>query len=808
MHDGQMPIAHSAPDGGAPHALSDHLQAVARLAAQAIRAGCDDPALTALAELAGWWHDLGKYRPGFQRYIRLVGEAHIEGRLPQGSDKSHSAAGALHAERWLKERQGPVGLMAARLLQYVIAGHHAGLDDWHSDAGSLANRLEDEASLREYREALEATPPDSITSPDLALPDPKTLPITPGTGREEIPGRLALWVRMLFSALVDADFLDTEAFMNPATAAARQAAAPSMAELMPAFDAFMSKKAAAVQTAGLADSPVNRQRADVLAACRAKAAGAPGTYTLTVPTGGGKTLASLAFALTHAQRHGLRRVVMVIPYTSIIEQTAEVYREVFAPLGAEVADRVVLEHHSNAAEPGEAAETARSRLACENWDAPVVVTTSVQLFESLFARRTSRCRKLHALRGAVIVIDEAQLLPADFLQPVVDVLRLLVRDHGATVVLCTATQPTLTEQRHFGGRGLRGYAPGEVTAIIDDEPALYAALQRVQVRLPASLTQPQGWEVTAEALARHDAALAIVGRRADARELYERLARELPTGREGLWHLSALMCPQHRSEVIADIKAALVTRREALARGEPAAPVRVVSTQLVEAGVDLDFPVVYRALAGLDSIAQAAGRCNREGRLDRGEVHVFVPPKAPPPGLLRQAAQACTLVWDGMDPTGDDDPLALERVSRYFARLYGGAELDRHGIAELLRLEVDPRAGALAMNFRSAADKFRLIDEKDAATVFVRWQSPRCREDVNALLGLLERDGPSRWLMRRLQRYGVTIYQQDLKRLLAAGDVRELLPSLYVQTDSDVFYDPVLGALLGGAPGDPATYVA
>ncbi|MCK6426532.1 MAG: CRISPR-associated endonuclease Cas3'' [Burkholderiaceae bacterium] len=797
------PIAHSAPDGGAPHGLAEHLRCVARLAASAVQAGHPDPALAALAELAGLWHDLGKYRAGFQRYIQQVAEAHIEGRLPQGSDKSHSAAGALHAEQWLRKIHGGAGLLSARLLQYVIAGHHAGLDDWHD---GLAERLIRPETLREFSEALDANPPADVLAPSRSVPEPTSLPIDLRTGREEIPGRLALWVRMLFSALVDADFLDTEAFMNPRAAARREAAAPSMTELLAAFDAYMAHKTAAVEAAGLAASPVNRRRAEVLAACRAKATDAPGTYTLTVPTGGGKTLASLAFALTHAQQHGLRRVVMVIPYTSIIEQTAEVYREVFAPLGPDVAERVVLEHHSNAAEPGEATETARSRLACENWDAPVVVTTSVQLFESLFARKTSRCRKLHALRGSVIVIDEAQLLPVDFLQPVVDVLRLLVRDHGATVVLCTATQPTLTEQRHFGGRGLRGYAPGEVTAIIDDEPALYDALQRVRVHLPASLTQPQPWEVTAQALADHDAVLAIVGRRADARELYERLARELPTGRGGLWHLSALMCPQHRSEVIADIKAALAARREALSRGEPAAPVRVVSTQLVEAGVDLDFPVVYRALAGLDSIAQAAGRCNREGRLERGEVHVFVPPKAPPSGLLRQAAQACTLVWDGLDASGDDDPLALERVSRYFARLYGGAELDRHGITELLRLEIDRRAGTLALNFRSAADRFRLIDNQDAATVFVRWHSPRCREDVDALLGMLERDGPSRWLMRRLQRYGVTIYQQDLKRLLDSGDVRELLPGLYVQTDSDVFYDPVLGALLGGAPGDPAAY--
>lgn len=788
------PIAHAAHDGGEPHGLEEHLRAVAALAA---RHAAHDPAARELARLAGLWHDLGKYRAGFQRYIRMVAEAHIEGRLPQGSDKSHSAAGALWAAQTLKERLGPPGLALARVLQYVIAGHHAGLDNWE---GGLKGRLAGSDAARELAEARQGGPAPELLTPAVRdLPDLKQLPLG-RNGVEEIPGRFALWVRMLFSALVDADFLDTEAFMNPGATQARQADALPMASLLAAFDGYMARKAEAVQAAGQADTPVNRRRAEVLAACRAKATGAPGTYTLTVPTGGGKTLASLAFALTHAERHGKRRVVMVIPYTSIIEQTAEVYREVFAPLG----DDVVIEHHSNA-ESDEQGENARSRLACENWDAPVIVTTSVQLFESLFARKTSRCRKLHNLANSVLVLDEAQLLPVEYLQPVVDVLRLLVKDHGVTVVLCTATQPTLTSQPLFGGKGLRGYGPGEVTAIIEDEAGLYAALQRVRVHLPADLKTPQPWSVTTEALMRHEAVLAIVSRRADARELYEGLKRELPTGARGLWHLSALMCPQHRSEVIADIKAALIVRREALARGDEAEPVRVVSTQLVEAGVDLDFPVVFRALAGLDSVAQAAGRCNREGRLAMGEVQVFVPPKAPPPGLMRQAAQTCARVWDGC---GDRDPLALERIAAYFRHLYADAELDRKGICEALRVQIDRQAQALAVRFRDASDAFRLIDDKDAATVIVRYHSARCREDVNGLLGKLERDGPARWLMRKLQRYGVTIYQHDLKKLVAGGDVRELpqVPGLYVQVDSDVFYDPVMGARVGGAPGDPGAF--
>lgn len=791
----EIHLAHSHPSGGDGHLLDEHLRAVAIAAEHRIQ----NKAHAQIAWLAGLWHDLGKYRAGFQRYIRMVNggaDAHIEGKVPRGSDKTHSAAGALWALKQLEASNGAHGIVVARVLQYIIAGHHAGLDNWvGADGSGLKPRLAHTDAARELTDALAGKPPATILSGPLALPALSSLPI-PSKGIEGIPGRFALWVRMLFSALVDADFLDTEAFISHPTNQRRAAIAVGMADLLACFDAYMVRKAKAVAAAGLAESPVNRQRARVLQACRDKALRPPGTYTLTVPTGGGKTLASLAFALTHAAVHGKRRVVMTIPYTSIIEQTAEVYRDVFAALG----DDIVLEHHSNA-ESSEGAETARSRLACENWDAPVVVTTNVQLFESLFARKTSRCRKLHNLANSVLVIDEAQLLPVEFLQPVVDVLRLLVMDHRVTVLLCTATQPTLTEQRRFGGQGLRGYAPGEVTAVIDDEASLYRALQRVRVKLPPDLKTPQSWADTAAKVAQHEAVLAIVGRRADAKTLYDELRRE--AGSQGLWHLSALMCPQHRSEVIADIKVALRLRREALDRGEPATPVRVVSTQLVEAGVDLDFPVVFRALAGLDSIAQAAGRCNREGRMALGDVYVFVAPKAPPHGLLRNAAQACVAVWDGLAP--DEDPLALERIDRYFGRLYADAHsLDAKGICDALKLQIDKLDHALAVRFRDASEAFKLIDEQ-GATVFVRWHSERCRDNVNDLIGMLE-NGPERWLMRKLQRYGVTIYEHDLKCLLATGDVKEVGPGLYVQADSDVFYDPVLGARLDGAPGDPAAF--
>lgn len=762
------------------HGLEEHLLSTARLAGQKASAfGADS-----WAELAGRWHDLGKYRVGFQRYIGQVADsdAHIEGKVA-GREKTHSAAGALWAQRRLPEVHGRNGAVLSRVLQYLIAGHHAGLDNWH---GGLAARLAGVDAQVEFRETIDANPPTEVLEPGAGLPSARDIPVE-RVG--DIPGRFALWIRMLFSCLVDADFLDTESFMDDTNGEAR-GGAPGLGVLLGAFDRHMQVTGADLRARGLADTPVNRLRADVLRQCRAKAEVRPGVFTLTVPTGGGKTLSSVAFGLTHAMRHGKRRLIYAIPYTSIIEQTADIFRAVFG-------DDNVVEHHSNA-ESAPESETHRSRLACENWDAPLVVTTNVQLFESLFARRTSRCRKLHNIVGSVIVLDEAQLLPVEFLQPILDVLRLLVRDYGVTLVLCTATQPALTAQESFDpGRSLRGFKPEEVTEIIDDAPALYETLKRVRVHLPSDLIAKRAWPELAREIGAHQCVLAIVNRRADARELYRQLRAHHT---DGTWHLSALMCPQHRTHAIAKIKLALKARREALDAGLKTLPLRVVSTQLVEAGVDMDFPVVYRAMAGLDSIAQAAGRCNREGCLESGDVFVYVPPTLPPPGLLRQAETACRTVWYG----NPGDPLDLALVRSFFERLYGDASLDKFNIGALLRVgkEAD-------VCFRDVAESFRLIDNEGTGTVVVRYPGGVALSPVDQLIGVLERDGPTRWLMRKLQRYGVSIYRHDLDRLLAAGDVREVAvcPGLYVQA-SDLLYDDILGINVEGAPGDPAALVA
>ncbi|EGF30315.1 CRISPR-associated helicase Cas3 [Oxalobacteraceae bacterium IMCC9480] len=708
------------------------------------------------ARLAGRWHDLGKYRPGFQRYIREISDAHCESSTTP-RDKTHSAAGALWALNYFSHQH------TGRVFAYLIASHHAGLYDWDD----LAARMAGDDARRELAEALEKAPP-ALFSLDGFKPDLKM-----------VPGGSAgfhLWLRLLFSTLVDADFLDTEAFMNTEVAN-RRAAFPTLLALSTRFDAHMDQLAA-----GASDTPINRARSEVLAQCREASTLAPGIFSLTVPTGGGKTLSSLAFAFDHAKVHGKRRIIYAIPYTSIIEQTADVFGRIFS------ADSFI-EHHSNAeSEPGH--EDHQTRLACENWDAPLIVTTNVQLFESLFAAKTSRCRKLHSLVNSIIVLDEAQLLPAQFLQPIVDVLKLLTMHYGVTVVLCTATQPALGSRNSFDAtRGFAGF--DHVTEIIADPAALYARLKRAQVTLPADLNTPRDWDSIAGEIAGHDSVLAIVSTKKSAYELWSRLPA-------GAVHLSSLMCGQHRSNVIKTLRQQLASKRD----GGSDMPLRVVSTQLIEAGVDIDFPVVYRALAGLDSIAQAAGRCNREGRQAMGQVHVFVPPIQPPPGLLRKGTDCSKLVWHGHA----GDPLDLTLFQPYFHQLYGSCDLDEKGIKADLSTQ-GHGDHALALKLRTVSKKFKLIDDEDTASIIVLYRGDTGdQQAIDGLLGMLRNEGPQRWLMRKLQRYTVTLYQRDVMRMLADGDVAELFPGIFVQV-SDVLYHPILGVNVDGLPGDPAQLI-
>ncbi len=721
------------------HPLKDHLTAVAQIAGRLAGAfGAGDWAGT-----AGLWHDLGKYRPAFQRYIRDVSgfdaeQAHVEA---EGSGRvDHSTAGAIHAVR----QWGVHG----RVLAYLIAGHHAGLPDWSKleAGGSLKERLAREQLLDE---ALAQAPHQLL---DTGRPD------------FQVPGGragFAFWVRMLFSCLVDADFLDTEAFMDGGKAALR-GGYPALAELRSAFDDHMEALMRMPP-----DTPVNRLRRQILEDCRNAARQAPGFFSLTVPTGGGKTLSGMAFALDHAIAHGKRRVIHVIPYTSIIEQTADIFRNIFG--------EAVIEHHSSL-DPER--ETARSRLAAENWDAPVIVTTTVQFFESLFAARPGRCRKLHNLIDSIIVLDEAQLLPPKFLQPILDVLNLLVDHYKVTVVLSTATQPALHSRNRLPGEPpLRGI--DNLREIIPDPDALYHRLDRVQVILPDDLNAGRGWEAIAHEIRRHESVLAVVNTRRHARELHALLPK-------GTLHLSALMCGQHRADLIASIKQQL----------QQGLPVRVVSTQLVEAGVDLDFPVVYRALAGLDSIAQAAGRCNREGRLEKGKVVVFVPPEPPPPGVMQRAAAKTISVLSAHG----ERPLDRANFTRFFQLFYDDSDLDEKAITDCLTPKGE-RTDALQVQFRSAARRFRLIEET-GEQILVRYHTHEEDAAIDRLLGTLRKEGPSRWLMRKLQRYSVHVSEWHFRHLRQNDQIEEIWPGIWAQRDGTTLYHPEWGLTL--SPDAPA----
>lgn len=767
-----MLIAHSRNERDEWHELGAHLRKVAALARGFAEVWGDG----IWAELAGAWHDLGKARQGFQQHVQRDVDAHVEGGNRR--ERSHSAAGALHARTEMLAALGPqAGAPLGRLLEYLIAGHHAGLADWNSaDGAALAPRLASEAAQQEYAEARaawqrEGLAPAALPAAAELIASARRLFAAPAAGESPLARSLAL--RMLFSALVDADFLDTEQHFD-ADRAAQRAQFPSLTDYRERLDRHMDAMAARLHGAGQAEHPVQQARAAVLAACRAKADEAPGVFSLNVPTGGGKTLSSLAFALRHAERHGLRRVIYAIPYTSIIEQTAAVFAGVFG-------DEALIEHHSQA-EAGEGDETRATRLAAENWDAPLIVTTNVQLFESLFAVRTSRCRKLHRLAGSVIVLDEAQMLPPDFLQPILHALNALLARYRISLVLCTATQPDL--QGFTSGdprRGLRGLPSPR--AIIDRPERLAEQLRRTRLHWPQDLQTPIELAELAGRVAAERSALAIVNTRRDAHELCSLLP-------DGALHLSAAMCGAHRAEVVTEI-------RRRLASGEP---LRVIATQLIEAGVDVDFPVVFRALAGLDSIAQAAGRCNREGRLAEGQVHVVVRPIPKPLAQLRAAAEATR----SLQALGALGPFpAPADFERYFRLLYGRLELDRHRIVEALC----DRERALRFQFREAADKFRLIDDEDQATLLIPLHDILGgHQHLAPLIARLRAGDVDRWLLRAVQRYGVSLRQRELDRLFATGGAQPLACGLYL-LEHQARYDRRFGLMTGDNPMDAATLV-
>ncbi len=715
------------------HDLLEHLVCVGKLAKKfADKFNNGD-----WAYLAGLWHDLGKYNPKFQSYIKIKSGYDPDAHLETNPGKvNHSSAGALHAI----EKFGKKG----RILAYLIAGHHAGLADWYSKnqgIGSLSSRLNEKKHLIE---TLSVTPPSKILNQEFPTSKPNT------SSRH-----IHLWIRLLFSCLVDADFLDTEQFMDLEKSKLRSNF-PHLSLLLNQFNQYMQKTFSKALS-----SPVNKIRSNILKQCKEKALNPSGIYSLNVPTGGGKTLSSLAFALEHAIHLKKDRVIYVIPYTSILEQTADIFRNIFS--------EGVVEHHSNL---DSEKESPKSRLACENWDASIIVTTNVQFFESLFATRTSRCRKLHNIINSVVVLDEAQLFPTEFLDPILSVISELFNNYKVSFLISTATQPVFKEQitfdYHFKGLP-------RIEEIIEDPIKLHESLKRVQVNHFNNLQALQNWEVLAKPLKQHEKVLCIVNTRRDCRTLF----RLMP---EGTYHLSALMCGEHRSKIISEIKEKLTQNY----------PIRVISTQLVEAGVDFDFPVVYRALAGLDSIAQAAGRCNREGLLPYGTLMVFVPPGNKPPTFLKK--QVSTALQIINSNTGE--LLSPQNYAQYFEHIYWKApNLDAKGILQELKPGQDGE-----VQFRTAAQKFKLIEDDFQKPIIVIYRN----ED---LINQLREKGPERKLLRSLQRYVVNIQKIAHDLLLNKGDIEELHPGIFVQINPGS-YDQQFG-FVGDIPEahDPNDYM-
>ncbi|MGB3330924.1 MAG: CRISPR-associated helicase Cas3' [Thermomicrobiales bacterium] len=718
-------VAHTpATPDGAWHFLDDHSLAVSA------RAGEFAAIIGArwLGEMSGVLHDAGKASDAFQHY--LAANVLEPGRSHTSVD--HKSCGAVRS-----------GNYAADRLYQVLLGHHGGLANI-ADAGLRikACQQNEMPALISTWEAFVAQPAVAQRLAELTAPGARSAPawLTKHTD----PKSVEFFLRMLFSCLVDADHLDTEAHRDPESARRRDVTLPTVAEVWARFQQDQARFAPGP------DAPlseVNRVRREVYVACLDAAVQEPGFFRLTVPTGGGKTRSGLAFALKHAVDHGLSRVIVAVPYITITDQTATVYRDALN------LPHAVLEHHSGIepierdTEGGEDAEETWRRLASQNWDAPLIVTTTVQLFESLFQNRTTACRKLHNIANSVIILDEIQTAPAHLREPLFDVLRELVDRYNVTIVLSTATQPvldTIAGDLEAEGRVIREIAP--------DPERLFRTLERVAYAFPCR-DEVWDWPRVVDAMREHDQVLTIVNTIADAAALFEELDDE------DALHLSTRMCQAHRRDVLAEIRARLREGR----------PCRVVSTQLVEAGVDLDFPVVMRAIGPLDSVVQAAGRCNREGRLDRGRVIVFSAKTDSnmPPGTYKLGA---TLLL-GLLRKDDFDPHNPGIFLDYFSRLYGLANSDERKI-QRERAE---------RNYATVADLFRLIEE-DTFGVLVRHGDP---DDLDALMAELRSSvyrprGTLRDLMRRAQPFMVNCRSREQARYERDGLIEEVTTGIWL----------------------------
>ena len=670
-------LAHSPteehPEG---QALKDHLESVSALTAAFSKAFDEEN-----GRLCGLYHDIGKYSEAFQR--RLGGSK---------EQVDHSSAGALV----MFEKQKPQVSMC-------IAGHHAGL----ADVGTR-NDLSDTYMARINRARGGDLEDCSAWKNEL----PTDIPVgyAPRQGIENY-----FYTKMLFSALTDADWLDTEAYYQNRPVTIIE---PDLRHLRDRINAFIAPWWDAT-------SEINRRRCRILKAAIEHGDDNPGLFTMTVPTGGGKTVSSMAFALHHAVRHEKKRIIYVIPYCSILEQTQGVFESIFGK-------EPITAHYSGAEyEHPENKEDQRA-FSAENWEAPVILTTAVQFFESLFSNRPGKNRKLHNIAESVIVFDEAQMLPVPFLRPCLAGICELVKSYGCSAVLCTATQPALDPL-------LQEFLPGfPATELCPEPEKMYQDFRRVSFVDDGALPD----EELVQQLRQRRQVLCVVNSRRQAQALYHALEAE-----EGSFHLSTMMIPADRKRVLQII-------RQRLRNGEPC---RVISTSLIEAGVDVDFPEVYRALAGLDSVIQAGGRCNREGRRtsEESKVHVFRT-EAKAPGMLEQNISAAARTIRQFSDIGS--PEAIQSYFQFL--LYSLKDIKQLDEKEIISC-------AEQMKFKTVSERFRIIDGA-GYTIYVP-----VGEGV-ALAEKLRQNGPNRALLRQLGQFEVSVYRQYFEELCRTGALEQI----------------------------------
>jgi len=706
--------------------LIDHLKDVAEIArcfAKKFDCGI-------LAYWLGLLHDLGKINPLFQSYLKAMEENSNHAKAPHAiwgaSFIYHLIWGKKHKDAW-KEFAIP------------IYGHHAGLDTPGVASQKFHQFLKDDPSKIQLMSTAWSKLQERFT------PKPPSFTLPSDTRRE-------MRIRMVFSALVDADYIATEKHFDPQKTLHR-GKWPEITEL---WSRFRENQEKLLKKAEVNPTDVNLIRREVYEACLNAAKNKPGVFKLTVPTGGGKTRSSLAFALQHAIiNKNFDRIIVALPYTSIIDQTANEYRSIL-----EKEDECVLEHHSQMDISDEKEDQdlkhLRYRLAVENWDAPVIVTTTVQLFESLFTNKPGKARKLHNIANSIVILDEVQTLPPQLLKPTLDVLEDLVDNYHISLVLSTATQPAFDNTPY-----LKSFKDIEVREIVQEYPRYFSKLKRVNYDYRS---KPLDWMELEEEIKDLDQVMVVLNTRKDALALIE-IMKNTPH----IYHLSTLLCGRHRKDTLKEIRKRLKDKE----------PVRLISTQVVEAGVDLDFPVVYRAIGPLDRIVQAAGRCNREGTQAEGRVVIFEPSEGRMPrGPYFAGFQKAKLILDENDVNCLSKPQIFEE---YFNRLYGDLDLDEDKI----------QAHRETLDYPKVAKLYRLISDITLPVVV------RYGEYDKYLTNWKNHSSRTTW--RQLQLFIVNIFEYEARSFIHDGIMEDLGNRLYLWNGK---YDEKTGAVAEYDPAD------